>query len=306
MSSPDTHNAPLRTALLIFAAGFLALFLIRFGFGYLDGDSSPRFILQEQSNFGGGWEFASDIKNYASLKRKITSMASPPVGGGPATGDQKYEKIANIGLKSAEFEKEEERIRQLIGEKDALIQFEQRQGLKGARSLRLAVGVDPKFFDAFVEKVQTFGELTRLTIDKADKTNEYQDLQAKRRALEKTREALSGLKNRDGEMRALVELEQQILSLEQQIQGLGVSLGDFDAENQFVTVKLMLSEARIVSASVHPLIVLAFESFAWVLFYYPLLWLGIAVCGVSLFIGVHLLRLAGQMFAAADARVANA
>lgn len=306
MSSPQTRNSPVRIALLIFAAGFLALFLIRFGFGYIAGESSPRFILQDQSNFGGGWEFASDIKNYASLKRKISSMASPPVGGAPQTGDQKYEKVANIGLKSAEFEKEEERIRQLIGEKDALIQFEQRQGLKGARSLRLAVGVDPKFFDAFVEKVQTFGELTRLTIDKADKTNEYRDLQAKRRALEKTREALTALKQRDGEMRALIELEQQILSLEQQIQGLGVSLGDFDTENEFVTVKLMLAESKIVSTSVHPLIVLAFESFTWVLFYYPMLWLGIAACAVSVFIGAHLLRLTAQMFAAADARAAKA
>ncbi|MBU2583441.1 MAG: DUF4349 domain-containing protein [Alphaproteobacteria bacterium] len=298
-------QSPIRIALTIFAAGFLALFLLRFGFGYLAGDSTPNFILQDQSNYGGGWEFATDIKNYASLKRKLSAAAAPAGAGAQVGGDQKYEKVANIGLKSAEFEKEEERIRQLIGEKDALIQFEQRHGLKGHRSLRLAIGVDPKFFDAFVEKVQTFGELTRLTIDKADKTNEYRDLQAKRRALEKTREALAALKNRDGEMRALIELEQQILSLEQQIQGLGVSLGDFDAENEFVTVKMLLAEAKVVKASVHPLLVLGFESFTWVLFYYPLIWLGIAACAVSVFIGVHLLRLAGRMFAAADARVAK-
>lgn len=300
-----TSMSPLRAALFIFAAGFLALFLLRFAYGYLTLGDTPPFILKDQTGYSGGWEFAKGVKNYASLKRKISAVAAPAAGAA-AGGDQKYEKIANIGLKSAEFEKEEERIRQLIGEKDALIQFEQRQGLKGHRSLRLAIGIDPRFFDAFVEKVQTFGELTRLTIDKADKTNEYRDLQAKRRALEKTREALAALKNRDGEMRAMIELEQQILSLEQQIQGLGVSLGDFDSENEFVTVKLLLAEAKVVTASVHPLIVLGFETFAWVLFYYPLIWLGIAACAVSVFIGVHLLRLAGKLFAAAEARTAQA
>ena len=306
MSSPISSNSPLRIALTIFAAGFVALFFIRFGFGYLAGDTSPPFILNNQVGFSGGWEFASDIKNYASFKRKGSITAVAGGAAPPSGGDQKYEKVANIGLKSAEFEKEEERIRTLIGEKDALIQFEQRQGLLGSRSLRLAVGVDPSFFDAFVKKVQTFGELTHLTTDKSDKTNEYRDLQAKRRALEKTREALSALKNRDGEMRALIELEQQLLSLEQQIQGLGVSLGDFDAENEFVTVKLVLAEARIVKATVHPLIVLTFESITWVLFYYPMLWLGIAACAVSVFIGAHLLRLTARLFAAADARVAKA
>ncbi len=299
-----SSNSPLRIALLIFAVGFLALFLVRFGYGYLAGDTTIRSLLVNQSHGSTSWEFAGNVKNYASFKRKATVV--PAQAGVPAGGDQKYEKVANIGLKSAEFEKEEGRIRRLIGEKDALIQFEQRQGLKGHRSLRLAIGVDPKFFDAFVDKVQTFGELTRLTIDKADKTNEYRDLQAKRRALEKTREALTDLKARDGEMRALIELEQQILSLEQQIQGLGVSLGDFDAENEFVTVKLLLAEAKIVTASVHPMIVLAFESLAWVLFYYPLLWLGVATCAVSVFIGVHLLRLAVRMFAVADSKVGGA
>lgn len=299
-----TSTSPIRIALLIFVVGFLALFTLRFGYGLLAGGSGPRLNLQIQSDYAGGWEFAGDVKNYASFKRKGAMV--PADAGIPAGGDQKYEKVANIGLKSADFETDEGRIRRLIGEKDALIQFEQRQGLKGRRSLRLAIGVDPRFFDAFVEKVQTFGELTRLTIDKADKTNEYRDLQAKRRALEKTRQALTDLKTRDGEMRALIELEQQILSLEQQIQGLGVSLGDFDAENEFVTVKLLLAEAKIVTASVHPLIVLAFESFAWVLFYYPLLWLGISACAVAVFIGVHLMRLAAQTFAAADSKVASA
>ncbi|MFA9473909.1 MAG: DUF4349 domain-containing protein [Filomicrobium sp.] len=98
-------------------------------------------------------------------------------------------------------------MRRLIGENDALTQHEQRQGLNGYRTLQLAIGVATNLFDAFVEKVQAFGELTRLTINKSEKTNECRDLQAKRRALEKTRTALIDLKQRDGEIRAMIGLE---------------------------------------------------------------------------------------------------
>ncbi|MCH9807608.1 MAG: DUF4349 domain-containing protein [Alphaproteobacteria bacterium] len=293
----------LRLPLIVFAIGFLVLFALRLGYSYWQSPDSAG-VIRQIGRVAGSWDFGKNIKNYASFKRKSTISGTQAAGGGQG-GGQKYEKVANIGLRSEEFEKEEQRIRRLIGEKDALIQFEQRQGLKGTRTLRLAVGVDPKDFDTFVEKVQTFGELTRLTINKSDKTNEYRDLQAKRRALEKTREALTALKTRDGEMRALIELEQQILSLEQQIQALGVNLGDFDAENEFVTVKLLLSEARRVLLKGKSFFFHAFEALTWTLFYYPLLWIGIAACLVSAFVGVHLLRLFIGLVRSLDAKLAK-
>lgn len=292
----------LRLPLFVFALGFLILFLLRLGYGYLQADGKS-LVLNNQLHLGSVWEFASEVKNYASFKRKGFVAA----GGAPAaSGDQKYEKVANVGLNSAKFEDDEGAIRDLIAANDALIQFEQRKGLEGRRTLRLAVGVDPAAFDAFVEKVQAFGRLTHLSIDKSDKTNEYRDLQAKRRALEKTREALAALKSRDGEIRALVELEQQILSLEQQIQGLGVSLGDFDTENEFVTVKLFLAEAKAAPSPLASTLILAFDAFAWTLFYYPLIWIGVAACFVSALIGAHLVRLAASTFAAADAQIGKA
>ena len=42
----------------------------------------------------------------------------------------------------------------------------------------------------------------------------------------------------------MVELKKQILKLEQAIHALGVSLGDFDVENEFVTVNVLLVETR--------------------------------------------------------------
>ena len=294
----------LRQPIIVFIAGFLTLFVLRLGYGLWSETRGPDAVRQGSTFDGMSWEFGKGIKNYASYKRKRSvSVQSPGAGAGAG---QKYEKIANIGLRSVEFEEDEARIRRLIGENDALIQFEQRQGLKGYRTLQLAIGVDPIAFDAFVDKVQTFGELTRLTINKSDKTNEYHDLQTKRRALEKTREALTLLKQRDGEIRAMIELEQQILSLEQQIQGLGVSLGDFDSENEFVTVKLRLAESTVVERVSRSLISHAFDALAWTVLYFSLFWIGLAAFLVVVFLGLHLLRWAVKLFRAADARFAQA
>ena len=294
----------LRQPIIIFFAGFLTLFLLRFGYSLWSETRGPAAVHQGSTFDAMSWEFGKGIKNYASYKRKRSvSVQSPGAGAGAG---QKYEKIANIGLRSEEFDEDEARIRRLIGESDALMQFEQRRGLKGYRTLQLAIGVGPDAFDAFVDKVQAFGELTHLTINKSDKTNEYRDLQAKRRALEKTREALTLIKQRDGEIRAMIELEQQILSLEQQIQGLGVSLGDFDAENEFVTAKLRLAESTIVERVSRSLMSHAFDALAWTTLYFTLFRIGLAAFLVVVFLGLHLLRWVVRLSRAVDAKFAQA
>ncbi len=302
----------LRFASILFAAGFLAFFILRAGILYFEPDIS-RGLSVQNSSYSMSWNFASDIKNYASFKRKgglggVMSMSGSGASSGAPSGggvsavsvDQKYEKVANIGLSSKDFSDDEKRIRELIAERNALIQFEQRKGLEGKRTLRLAVGVDPADFDAFVAKVQGFGRLTHLTIDKSDKTNEYRDLQARRRALEKTREALTALKTRDGEMPAMIELEKQILSLEQEIQGLGVSLGEFDTENEFVTVKMLLAETTAVQVAARGFLEIAAQALVWTLFYYPLFWLGVAMCVVAVYVSVQILRAIARFFRELD------
>ncbi len=270
-----------RCSILVFLVGFLALFVLRLGYGYWQ---SPNGEVIRQDNFGqsisSGWNFASGLKNYASskIKRAASGLASTTAGGG---ADQKYEKIANVGLRSSKFDDHEAVIRNLIKTSSSLIQFEQRRGLKGHRVLQLAVGVNPNRFDTFVEEAQTFGKLTELTINKSDKTNEYRELQAKRVSLEKTREALTQLKQREGEIRAMIELEKQILSLEQQIQNLGVSLGDFDAENEFVTVKMLLAEAKAAAIRSISFVNRALVAFTWTVKYYALLWLSLAAAIIA-------------------------
>lgn len=94
-------------------------------------------------------------------------------------------------------------------------------------------------------------------------------------------------------------------SLEQQIQGLGVSLGDFDAENEFVTVKLLLAESRLMKRAIKSFISHAFDGLAWTLLYYTMLWIGFAAFVLVAFLGLYLLREAARLYKAADTKFAK-
>ena len=280
----------LRRTAIVFLLGFLVLFAVRFAYSYVKQPIRPPQsggIIQTFS--AGGLQFAKDLRNYASTKVKFKPAQ---VGGAFRSVDQKYEKIANVGLRTLEFESDEQKLRSLIKDNSALIQFEQRQGLKRSRSLRLAIGVNPDKFDPFVAEVQQIGKLYQLTIDKSDKTNEYRDLQAKRTSLETSRKALTDLKQREGDIAAMVELEKQILKLEQAIQALGVSLGDFDVENEFVTVKVLLVETRrkvVRNISIWKRLL---DTFAWTAQAYALLWI---VLAAAAFTGLAVAFLLGKV-----------
>lgn len=305
----------LRLALLVFGVGFVALFGLRLAYDYyarpngeeiVSGRVSGGFVASESA-----WSFGSGVKNYASRKRKLMSSGQATTRGGGGAGgsgavNQKYEKVANVGLRSRAFDDDEKRLRELIDQNDALIQFERREGLKSSRRLQLAVGVNPDLFDPFVGEIQTIGKLTQLTINKSDKTNEYRELNAKRVSLEKTREALAELKQREGEVREMIALEKEILGLEQQIQSLGVSLGDFDAENEFVTVKLVLAEAGKALFREISLVSRALAALAWTIPWYVGVWAGLAFACVAAYCGLYALRLAATFLPKSESLGAKA
>ena len=266
----------IRLTIVIYLLGFLAMAGVRY---YWPGARAiapaiPNFELV-QSDFSYG------KRNIASKKRLAAGAPSPV--------DQKYEQIASQSARTENFEEDEESIRGIIRDFDALIQYEQRSGLEGYRRLQLAIGVHPDNFDQMLKRLQTIGKLTRLQIDKTDKTNEYLDLQARKTGLEKSRDALIELKQRDGKIDELVSLERQILELEQQIQGLGVSLGDFDAENEFSTIKLNLNEVRPSIAKTSVLKKIASALF-WTLKFYSLLWIGLAACLFVIYLAMRMLQ----------------
>jgi len=221
--------------------GFLILFVFRLIYGYTKtSNSSP-----QQTQF---FENISNIrKNYASKKYQGKSTASSPQ---PVQKiDQKYEKIAEISTKSTAFDQEETQSRKEVDRYNALIQFEQKSGNKGYRKLNLVIGVPPENFDSLYARLIAIGKVQAKQITKKDKTNEYKELNAKKTSLSKIRNSLIELKSKGGKIDEYMQLENRILEIEQQLQGLGVSLGDFDDENEFCTVQFSLLEGREITIS---------------------------------------------------------
>ncbi|MCI5147949.1 MAG: DUF4349 domain-containing protein [Candidatus Electrothrix sp. MAN1_4] len=251
----------LKRALLYTTAGFIVFFFLRLLYGYLVPQESPSAV---QSYYRStAWESRPiKRKNYASK----TLMLQTADTGATAKVDQKYEKIGTLSAKTSDFERDEKQLHTLIQQHNILVQFEQRSGLPKNRILDMALGVVPKKFDQVLEQIKSIGTLLSIQIDKSDKTNEYKELEAKKQSLEKTRSALSALKGQGGPIKELIELENRILEIENQIQGFGVSLGEFDEENEFCTVKFTLLEiAAKKNISFLHRIKVAFE---WTVLYY--------------------------------------
>lgn len=263
----------IKKGLFYLMAGFVALFAVRLAYGYLAPSAqriSPEALSEALITTIGGRD------NYASEKLKVQR------GGGveSLSIDQKYEKVASVVSKTGAFEDDEKRVRELTSKYDALIQFEQSSGLSGSRRVNVAIGVPPDRFDAMVSDLKAVGELSSIRIDKTDKTNEYKELKAKRASLEKTRDALVALKSKGGNIEEFTNLENRLLEIEQEIQTGGVTLGDYDEENEFCTVKLSLEEKGAARAGIsfrHRVTV----ALAWTIKYYALL-LGLLFVGILL------------------------
>ena len=205
-------------------------------------------------------------KNYASKEYTIQSRNNRAVT--PISIDQKFEKVAQIISKSNSFPQEENSARLAIKKQNAIIQFEQKNGNVGNRSLLFLIGVPPENFDSLYSHLIKIGLVKSKQITKKDKTNEYKELNSKKVSLDKVRSSLMDLKSRSGKIEEFINLENRILDIEQQLQELGVSLGDFDSENEFCTVKFSLTEEKEREVSFFHRLKVAFE---WTIEFYLML-----------------------------------
>ncbi len=277
----------IRKGLTYCIIGFFALFILRLIYGFV---AYPNGTIDTNNSYVPQFEFSK--RNYASTKMK-RQVANNTITT-PVTVDQKYEKIGTLGAVTNEFKEDEKQTRNLIKKHNALIQFEKSAGLVGNQYLHLAIGVAPEKFDEFIARLKDIGKLVSLDINKTDKTSEYKDLQAKQTSLEKTRNNLLAIKNKSGQVSELVELETKILDIENQIQDLGISLGAFNEENEFCTVKFTLQESKTAERdiSIASRLKTAFE---WtVQYYFYLLILLLLAAGVSL-ITASLIKVATPM-----------
>lgn len=236
----QSFKTRLKKWILALVALFFVLFVFRLAYGYS----------KKIENHLGQTRFFENVsnvrKNYASKKYEVQASSTAQSA---VKVDQKYEKIAEITTKSTAFDEEEKQARNKIEHYKALIQFEQKRGNKGDRKLNLLIGVPPESFDQLYQDLIAIGQVQAKQITKKDKTNEYKELNAKKASLEKIRTSLIELKSKGGKIEEYMQLENRILDIEQQLQGLGVSLGDFDDENEFCTVQFSLHEGKEVHIS---------------------------------------------------------
>ena len=259
--------------LILSGVVFIILFIFRIGYGYTIETNSTTL---SENHFSSE---SSYKRNYASEKYYVKSegrISSVNV-------DQKYEKIADINSNSSQFEKNESQTRKSIENLNAIIQFEQKSGNTGQRKLNLLIGVPPENFDAIYEDLIKIGEVNAKQITKKDKTNEYKELHAKKTSLEKMRESLIALKQKGGKIEEFMNLEDRILDIENQLQDLGVSLGDFDDENEFCTVKYALQESYIQEISIYHRLKVSLE---WTVKIYLKLFSVLCFISISLFLSL--------------------
>lgn len=175
----------------IMAAVFLLLFLFRLGYGYTLKIEPP-----SESNVTFGYFSNDSKKNYASNDYKSGMSETYQESVGTAV-DQKYEKIAKINARSADFESDEEKLRKSIKENFGIIQYERKTGNVGKRQLQIQVGVPPANFDTLYAVLINIGVTEFKEIIKNDKTNEYLELNARKKSLDKTLNSLIEFKEKN-------------------------------------------------------------------------------------------------------------
>jgi hypothetical protein len=229
---------------LFLTLAFALLFLFRLLYGYTDksGDSNDSIY----DDFFSSAQV--DVRNYATEKKEFKNSPAPnqgqPLLESPAelAQAQKYDKTATAKSNSTDFPNDETKTRGLIKNSTSVIQYEKLFGNANNRQLHLIIGVIPELFDSVYNEIIKIGKVWNPEVIKVDKTNEYRQLNARKISLEKSLESLLELKQKGGEIAEYISLNERILDTEQQLQNLGVDLGNFNSANEFCTIRFSLYE----------------------------------------------------------------
>lgn len=237
--APHLMASHLKHRVWVISRAFIGIFISLFVFRLIYGYSLPDSV--EVGDYGNDFFSNVDLrKNYAS--EKGYSKAADGGFQGPSASSQKYEKTATTRSRSAAFEHDQSRFQERIKAYKGVVQYEHREGNPGDREVHLLIGVAPEQFDSFYTAVQAIGRIRSTQITKVDKTNEYRQLNAQKISLEKTLISLNELKTKSGDIDEYIALHEKIRSIESELQGLGVELGNFDTENEFCSVRFSLIE----------------------------------------------------------------
>jgi len=269
---------------IIIALGiFTTMLTFRIIWGYVkypDGQTTQYRPGTYLSNFNLNRKNIANYRKQSSKSFKGGKFSGKGFTGGKSSvtpqdiSSGKYEKVGSLVTQTKKFEKNEKEIYSIIKTKKAVVQFEQKTGLKekSNRLLKLGIGVNPNEFEDMIQKLHKIGKVVSAKIVKTEKTNEYKELQAKRKSLEKSRAALAKYRGVGNKVNELISLENRILEIENQIQSFGVELGDFDNEHEFVTIKLVLVELKKIETTYKiPTSQRLKAALEWTILYYYLL-----------------------------------
>lgn len=238
----DKMKIGLKKAIIIFLISFSVLFTARLIYVFNSPNDNQIGFITGAMNRSNNLESAQFAGSMSKQNYATTRVIMKDVDANQVTIDQKYERIGFITSTTKNFDSDNTSIRNNIKADSAVIQFENNTGTKGKRILELSIGVHPEKFDSFVEKIKGIGTVIEFRITKNDKTSEYKNLMAQQTTLQSTKTSLTKLKENGGSIAELINLENRILEIEQQLQGFGVQLENYNEESELCTVKVTIKE----------------------------------------------------------------
>ena len=249
----------IRRLFIMAATAFLLVFFLRWGYELIF--TNHDIIVTAPSSY-------MHLESY-SFRRQVSNIATDKivqmVAGNAVVIDHKYEKTANLSSVSYRFDEDHENLRRLIYSHDAIVQTENIQGLPGNQRLTMTIGVIPDQFDDMVDSLRELGTLRSFTVNRVDKTNEFNSLLAHQEVLRKTRESYAALQDLGGSIQDMLLLQERILVVETELQHLSVDLGIFATEHSFSTINFELREREAPFFSIQFILSSAFNSFWWTL-----------------------------------------
>lgn len=237
----------MRTFLRVLAVLFLTfvgLFLVRFVLGYfIEFDRYSRDAVGFQAV--AGLSMPSKIDYHKAVSSNVERFKEG--SGGEFTSEQLaqlevFAKEANLSGTTMAFDTDQERVREAIRENDATIRLERREGLRPRRSLQLVLKVPEDNFAVLTAQLKTVGKVQDMSVVKEDKTQEVKAIHARLAALQKHHDALAKLRGRDGTVDDLAELEQKILSVQQQLQQTRGQFGELVQAKSYHNILYSLQE----------------------------------------------------------------
>ena len=264
-----TNKARVKRIFILLAGLFFITFVFRLAyeiyFSYND------VIISYYTDYGYSTSNSVYLEGIVSYRNVATEKVSQKdFAGREVFIDQKYEKTANVSSNTAAFQNDNQRLRQIIENNDAVIQTEYLSGLEGFQRLSMTVGVMPERFDDIVEDIRKIGDIRSFTVNKEDKTAEYMNLIAEQETLMKTRDSYLTIKEMGGGIPDLLIVEEKILEVERDLQRIGVNIGIYAADYSLCTVNFTLNETLKQTISVRFIFTCVKESLLWTVLAYIL------------------------------------